>query len=164
MKISFFETRTGILLRTSLIFSHLTMRNHCLFLVLISKHKIEEEEISRSRLNARNWKKEILVLVSKNEIFIQISREKKTYHFKKFWEINSLFLKISVNKQAINIIPKNSRKNCLNLDSRSHIKARDWKKFPFSSQSTRLRERNSRFLLEHEIERKKFSFPSRELK
>ena len=116
-----------------------------------------------SRLEVQDWKKEILVLVSKNEIFIQISREKKTYHFKKFWEINSRFLKISINKQATNVIPKNSRENCLNLDSRSRLEARDWKK-KFSSRSTRLRERNSHSRLEHEIERKKFSFPSRELK
>ena len=70
--------------------------------------------------------KKIPVLVSKNEIFIQISREKKTYDFKKFWENNSLFLKIYVNKQAINVIPENSRENCLNLDSRSRLDVWDW--------------------------------------
>ena len=39
----------------------------------------------------------------------------------KFLENNSLFLKISVIKQAINVIPENSRENCLNLDSRSRL-------------------------------------------
>ena len=56
--------------------------------------------------------------------------------------MNSLFLllKISVQKQATNFILKNSCKNCLNLDSRSHLEARDWKKYLFSSQRMRLRE------------------------
>ena len=88
------------------------------------------KKISRARLEPWDVERKNLALVSKTEIFIQISREKKTYNFKKFWENNSLFLKIYVIKQAINVIPKNSRENCL----------------------------------EHEIERKEFSFPSREFK
>ena len=50
-----------------------TVRNDFLFRVLVSKHEIEKRN-SRSRLYARDWKKEFLVLVSKNEIFIKISQ------------------------------------------------------------------------------------------
>ena len=49
-------------------------------------------------------------------------------------------------------------------DSRSRLDAWDWKKFSFSSRSTRLKKWNSRSRLEHEIKREQFSFPSRELK
>ena len=145
----------GIPVRISLIFSRSTLRNHYLFLVLVSKHEIDKKIFPFSSRNTRLVKK-IPVLVSEIEIFIQISREKRTYYFKKFWENNSLFLKIYVNKQAINVIPENSRENCLNLDSRSRLDVRDWKKkFLFSSRSTRMRERNSRSRLEaRDLEKK----------
>ena len=35
------------------------------------------------------------------------------------------FEKLTVNKQAIDVIPKNSRENCLSLDYRSRLEARD---------------------------------------
>ena len=55
-----------------------------------------------------------------------------------------LFLKIYVNIQALNVIPENSRENCVNLDSRSCLEARDLKKEILILVS------------KHEIERKKF--------
>ena len=73
----------------------------------------------------------------------------------------AFFLKISVQKQATNFILKNSCKNCLNLDSRSHLEGRDWKKYLFSSQRMRLREILA-VISKHEIQRTKFS--SRKLK
>ena len=73
----------------------------------------------------------------------------------------AFFLKISVQKQATNFIFKISCKNCLNLDSRSHLEARDWKKYLFSSQRMRLREILA-VISKHEIQRTKFS--SRKLK
>ena len=45
-------------------------------------------------------------------------------------------MKISVNKQVINVLPENFRKICLNLDSRSRLDVRDWKnKFSFLSRT-----------------------------
>ena len=42
--------------------------------------------------------------------------------------MTAFFLKILVNKGAIYVILENSRKNCLNLESRSRLEAWDWKK------------------------------------
>ena len=58
-------------------------------------------------------------------------------------------MKILVNKWAIKVILNNAHVNCLNLDSRSRLEARDWnKKFPLSSRKTRLKEMNSCSCLE----------------
>ena len=114
----------GIPVRIRLIFSRSTLRHNFLFLVLVSKHEIDKEEFPFSSRNTRLIKKNSRSRLEKWDFHSNFSR-KKTYDFKKFWEINSLFLKISVNKQATNLIPENSRGNCLNLDSRSHLEARD---------------------------------------
>ena len=67
--------------RISLFFSRSTLRNHFLFPVLVSRHEIDKRIFPFSSRNTRLIKN-IPVLVSKNEIFLQISREKKTYYFK----------------------------------------------------------------------------------
>ena len=127
-----------------------TLRNHYLILVLVSKHDID-----------RN----IFLFSSQKGDFIQIFWEKIHTFDWKVWEINSIFLKILVKRQAKEVSFKFSQES-------------SWSQFLFLSRSPRLTERNSHsclgawdwknkilvLVLKHEIERKKFSFLSRKLK
>ena len=97
--------------------------------------------ISRSRLETRDLKKEILVLVSKHEIErknFSFSSRKTRFSFKflnksrcnilrKIKKLKVFFWKISVQAQATNQILVNSRENCLNLDSHSRLEVWDWR-------------------------------------
>ena len=128
-------------------FSRSTLRNHFLFLVLVSKHEIDRKVFPFS---SRKMRFSFKFLEKKRHIILR-NFEKLTALF---WKYQSII---------INVIPENSRENCLYLDSRSRIKARDWKKRNFRS---RLEARDGKreilvLVLKHETERKKFPISSR---
>ena len=76
--------------------------------------------ISRSRLETRDWEKNILVIVSKTRFFLQFL-EKNIYNFREILTFNRIFFE-NTGQYTSNAC------NCLNLDSHSRLKARDYKK------------------------------------
>ena len=100
--INSYQRMTGILVPRN------SLENQLHFFSLVLEKSFS---ISHFHLETRDLLKNILVLVSENEIFIQIAQKREIHIILRFFsvEVNSFFLKLIVNRQDIDVILEHSR-------------------------------------------------------